>query len=297
MGKDEADSNHQYLFSRKDNLQSRSSSLSKEDSKKVPSGQSRLKTSSQPVLGPGGEQKKALERPWTWLEPQHLDHTNLKQTGELCQRLADEICGIVRSGSTTIAGKNWDWAGCEGNGATYHKLEELLKTHGEADKEQAGLLQCLREEVELEKSYFLCHLLEVHGHPSLAVEEKTDKVTKRTVTWRSKKSRGKDIPESFKERKQFVTHYYPDCHICPPMKKSKQELESSSEKEDSGKSPPRSSLVAGKTNKGDLYQTSSDVSWELQNSGPSLECSRCSEGNMEDMVSSGIVCFFERLVT
>lgn len=291
MGKDEANSNHQYLFSKKAILQSRSPSLLKKESRKVSPCHSRLETLSQPVVGLGCEKEKALELPWTWLEHQDLDRANLEQAGELCQRLADEIAGIVRPGRTTKAGKKWAGIdlGCKGNGATYRKLEELLKTlHGEADKEQAGLLQRLFEEVELEKSYFLCHLLEVHGHSSLAVEQKKDKFTKGPAKWRSKNSRNKDILESFKERKQFVTHYYPDSEKHPPMKKSKQVLESSSEKEDSGKSPLSSSLVEEKTNKGDLYQTLPDVGWELQNSGPSLEKlspSRCSEDNMEVMVS------------
>ncbi|XP_053086263.1 peripheral-type benzodiazepine receptor-associated protein 1 isoform X3 [Pangasianodon hypophthalmus] len=291
MGKDEVDSNHQYLFSKKAILQSRSSSLSKKESKKVSSCHNRLQTPSQPVLGPGHQKEKALELPWTGLEHQHLDHTNLKQAGELRQRLADEIAGTVRPDRTAKAGKKWTGidSGCKGNGATYRKLEELLRAlHGEADKEQAGLLQCLWEEVELEKSYFLCHLLEVHGHPSLAVEEKEDKVTKgpaKALSWRSKISRSKDIPESFKERKHFVSHYYTDSRKCPPMKKSKQGLESSFEKENTGKSPLSSSLVEENTNKGDLYQTLPDVGWELQSSGPSLEKlspSRCSEDNMED---------------
>ncbi|XP_053532817.1 RIMS-binding protein 2 isoform X2 [Ictalurus punctatus] len=69
------------------------------------------------------------------------------------------------------------------------------------------------------------------------------------------------------------------------MKKSKQGLESSSEKEDSGKSPLGSSPVEEKSNKGDFSETLPDVGWELQSSDPSLEKlspSRCSEDNMED---------------
>lgn len=301
MGKDEAASNHQYLFFKKDSLRSKGSSLSKKESKKVSPCQSRLQTPSQPVLGPGHEKKKALKLPWTWLEQQDLDHAALKQAGELRQRLADEIAGIVRPSATTKAGKKWSGSdsGCKGNGATYHKLEELLKTlQGEADKEHAGLLQRLREEVALEKSYFLCHLLEVHGHPSLAVEKKKDKVAKGTAKWRSKNFRGKDIPESFKDRKQFFTRYYPDSQKHPPMKKIKQEPESSSEKEDSAKSRLTSSLVEEKTSEGDLYQTLPDAGWELQSSGPSLEKfspSRCSEESMEDRVSSGILpAFFSK---
>lgn len=288
MGKDEADSNHQYLFSKKDTLQERSSSLSQKGTRKVSTCKKRLETPAQSALGSGCEKEKVL--PWTWLEHQDLDYTNLKQAGELCQRLADEICGIVEPDTTTKAGKKWARinSGCKGNGATYRKLEELLKTlHVDADKQHAGLLQHLWEEVELEKSYFLCHLLEVHGHTSLAVEEKKGKVTKGPAKCRSKDSKGKDILESFKQRKQFFTHNYPQSPKHPLMKKNKQE--------DSGKSPLRSSLLEEKTNKGDHYQTLPDDGWELQSSDPFLEKfspSTYSQENMEDMVSSDILPAF-----
>lgn len=298
MSNDDTNSNHQCLFSKKAFLQSRSPSPLKKESKKVLPCHSRLETPSQPVLGFGREKEKAVELPWTWLEHQDVDHANLEQVGELCQRLADEIAGIIRPGRTAKAGKKWAGIdfGCKGSGAAYRKLEELLKTlHGEADKEQARLLQRLVEEVELEKSYFLCHLLEVHGLPSLTVQQKKDRVTNVPAKCRSKNSRSKDILESFKERMQFVSHYYPDSEKHPPMKKSKQGLESSSEKDDSGKSPLSSSLVDEKTNNGDLYQTLPDVGWELQSSGPSVEkpsSSRCSEDNMEVTVSSRILSAF-----
>ncbi|KAK3509317.1 hypothetical protein QTP70_028544 [Hemibagrus guttatus] len=293
MDKDDADNNHQYLFSKKAILQSRSPLFSKKEAKSVSPCHSRLETSSQPGLGAGSKKEKVLELPWTWVENQHIEYADLKQAGELRQRLADEITGIVTPDRTTKAGKNWSGidSGCKGNGAAYRKLEELLKTlHGEADKEQASLLQCLWEEVELEKSYFLCHLLDVHGHPSLTVEEKKDKVTKEPTKWRSENSRSEDLSEPFKEGKQLFTNYYPDSQKRPPMKKFKQGLESLSEKEDSGKSHLSSSLVEEKTNKGDLYQTFPNVGWERQSSRPSLEKSpsRCTEDNMEDTVSAAI---------
>ncbi|KAF5903149.1 peripheral-type benzodiazepine receptor-associated protein 1 isoform X2, partial [Clarias magur] len=263
-------------------LQSRSHPLSEKQSKKISPYYSNSETRST------CERKKALEQPWTRLNHKHLDYATLKQAGELRQRLADEITGIVRPGKTIQAGKRQPGidSGCNGNGATYRKLEELLKTlHGAAGKEQARLLQCLWEEVELEKSYFLCHLLEVHGHPSLVVEEEKDNVTKGPVKWRSVNSRSKDMPESFKDRNQNVTHCYADSQKCPPMRKSKHGEESLSENEDVEKNPLSSSLGDEKTSKGGLYQTLPDVSWELQSFGASLEklsCTRCSEDNMED---------------
>ncbi|XP_060718573.1 peripheral-type benzodiazepine receptor-associated protein 1-like isoform X2 [Tachysurus vachellii] len=296
MDKNEADCTHQCLFSRKENLQSRSHLLLNKKAKKVSPCQCSLETSSQPIPGFGSEKEKVLELPWTYVENQHFDYADLKQACELHQRLADEITGIVTPDRTTKAGKKLSGinSGCKGNGAIYRKLEGLLKTlHGEADKEQAGLLQCLWEEVELEKSYFLCHLLDVHGHPSLMAEKKKDKVTNKPAEWRSENSRSADLSDSFKEGKQLVTNYYPDSQKHPPMKKFKQGLESSSETEDSGKYPPSSSLVEEKTNKGDLYRTFPDVGWELQSSRPSLEKlspSRCSEDNMKDTDGTDYDC-------
>ncbi|KAF7688636.1 hypothetical protein HF521_013443 [Silurus meridionalis] len=254
MGKNEAESNYHCVFSKKAILQSRR----KTENKKVSPCHSELEAQSQPVLGPGCEKEKALQH-------QCFDHTNLKQAGELCQRLADEITGIVRPSRTTDAGENLAEidSSCKGNGAAYCKLEELLNTlHGVTNKEKDGLLQCLWEEVELEKSYFLCHLLKVHGHPSLVVEESEDKVIKETAKWRSE-----------------------DSQKRPLMKRNRQKLESSSEKQDSGISPLRSSLVEEPNNKRDLYQSFPDVGRELHSSCPPLEKlspSRCSEDNMED---------------
>ncbi|XP_053340899.1 peripheral-type benzodiazepine receptor-associated protein 1 isoform X6 [Clarias gariepinus] len=282
MDRNEADSNHQYLFFKKGILQSRSHPLSEKKSKNVSPYYNRPENRSR------CEREKALELHWTWLNHQHLEYATLRQAGELRQKLADEITGIIRPGKTTQAGNKQPGidSGCNGNGATYRKLEELLKTlNGEAGKEQARLLQCLWEEVELEKSYFFCHLLEVHGHPSLVVEKKGDNVTKGPAKWRSVNLRSKDMPESFKDRNQNLTHCYADSQKCPPIRKSKHGVESLSENENVEKSPLRSSLGHGKTSKGDVYQTLPDVDWELQSFGASLEklsSTRCSEDNMDD---------------
>ncbi|XDV21602.1 hypothetical protein PO909_026678 [Leuciscus waleckii] len=54
-----------------------------------------------------------------------------------------------------------------GNGEVYLRLEELLKTLlAQADGKHVHLLQHLQQEVDLEKSVFLCHLLEAHSRPS-----------------------------------------------------------------------------------------------------------------------------------
>lgn len=105
---------------------------------------------------------------WRSREGKRAENSNLRQTQEVRRQLADEIAGI---GKTGVQGLK---PGCKGNGAAYRKLEELLKTLlAQADGQQVTLLQRLQQEVDLEKSYFLCHLLEAHSRPSQ--EEKEDR--------------------------------------------------------------------------------------------------------------------------
>ncbi|TTG47519.1 Peripheral-type benzodiazepine receptor-associated protein 1 [Bagarius yarrelli] len=279
MGMDGTDSNHQYFFSKKGTLQS-STSVSKTEAKKV-SPCHKLEIPSETVLHPGCKRTKALELPGSWLEHQHLDQTDIEQACELRLSLADEIAGTVTPNRTTKAEKKRSGisAWCKGNGATYRKLEGLLKRlHGEADKEQAELLQRLWEEVELEKSYFLCHLLNVHGHSLLTEAEKKGKVRKGPAMLRTKETRSNDLQESSKERRQLITYNIPDSKQPSPIKKIKE----GSEKEDFNKSLFSSSLLVDKT-ECDLYRTLPDVdhNWD---SSSSLEKSlfKCTEHNMED---------------
>uniref|UniRef100_A0A3B4BU36 RIMS-binding protein 2 n=1 Tax=Pygocentrus nattereri TaxID=42514 RepID=A0A3B4BU36_PYGNA len=233
------------------------------------------------------------------------DCASLRQAGELRCRLADEIVGIVKPMNCGKAGKNWERnnLGCKGNGAIYRKLEELLKTlHGEAEGEQAVLLQHLQQEVELEKSYFLCHLLEVHGHP--AEKEGEAKGHKghlvRLSRTRSKscvqfQSSCQNRPESPSKRNPSIARSRSlsqqiQCASPLPMKTNKQGLLSSSERKHSEQTYCTSSPVEEKASKGELSgiipnPSSPDVGWDLQSSSPSLEKSspsRCSEDNMEE---------------
>lgn len=90
-----------------------------------------------------------------------------KQAQELQRQLANET-GIC---SSKVSAREF---GCKGNEATYRKLEELLKTlFAQADGRQVAMLQRLQQEVDLEKSYFLCHLLEAHVRP--VREDKNDR--------------------------------------------------------------------------------------------------------------------------
>lgn len=83
-----------------------------------------------------------------------------KRTRELQRQLANEFTGTCGSG---VSAREF---GCKGNGPAYRKLEESLKTlFTQVDGQQIALLQRLQQEVEIEKSYFLCHLLEAHIRP------------------------------------------------------------------------------------------------------------------------------------
>ncbi|XP_072518510.1 peripheral-type benzodiazepine receptor-associated protein 1 isoform X2 [Salminus brasiliensis] len=228
-------------------------------------------------------------------EQQSLDCVTLKRAGELRRMLADDISGIVRPRRPGKAGKIEPW--CEGNGVIYRKLEELLKVlHGEAEGEQAGLLQCLRHEVELEKSFFLCHLLEVHGHPAQdKVQQDGQKVHSAKVSrLRSKscvqlQSSSRDRPESPIERKPPVAR--PRSLSQQALRASPLPMRTTKQGKESGQTTRCSSPVEEKTSKGELSgpvpdQSSPDVGWDLGSSSPSLEKSspsRCSEDNMEDL--------------
>ncbi|KAG5284137.1 hypothetical protein AALO_G00023350, partial [Alosa alosa] len=97
----------------------------------------------------------------------------LRQARELQRLLAEELGRVDSSGKADtpsvkvlLGGRR---SGGGGGGAVYRKLEELLaRLHGQASGEQAALMQGLRQELELEKSRFICHLLEKHGRPQQA---------------------------------------------------------------------------------------------------------------------------------
>ncbi|KAJ8412380.1 hypothetical protein AAFF_G00127160 [Aldrovandia affinis] len=86
-----------------------------------------------------------------------------RQARELQRQLAQDLIG--KSGSCKPAGRKAPGEpGCLGNVVTYRRLEQLLqKLRREADGEQAVLVRRLGEELDLEKGYFLRHLLEAHG--------------------------------------------------------------------------------------------------------------------------------------
>lgn len=90
--------------------------------------------------------------------------STLRPPRDVHRQLADELAGVCRSAALR--------PGCKGNGAAYRRLEELLKTLLEqADGQQVAFLHRLQQEVDLEKSYFLCHLLEAHSRPALQGKE------------------------------------------------------------------------------------------------------------------------------
>lgn len=239
---------------------------------------------------------------------QCLDCATFRQAGNLQRRLADEISGIGTPMSHAKAGK--DRPGCKGNGAIYRKLEELLKTlHGVAEGDQSVLLQRLLQEVELERSYFLCHLLEAHGHAAKeGVEVKEAEGQKRSLVKLSRPKSKSCVHLQSGLRDRLGSSNKRKTHACRsrslsqqpqhvsflPVKPSKQDLP------EKGKNI-KEELLGTISN-----QSSPDVSWDLRSSSPSLEKSspsRCSEDIMDDMVSElsvgvlWICLLFGKLVT
>lgn len=106
-------------------------------------------------------------RRWRDCERERSSAT-LRQARELQRLLAEEL-NRVDSGTGSGKGSTPTVKALlcgGGSGGIYRKLEELLaRLHGQASGEQAALLQGLHQELELEKSRFICHLLEKHGRP------------------------------------------------------------------------------------------------------------------------------------
>uniref|UniRef100_A0A8C1CQH2 RIMS-binding protein 2 n=1 Tax=Cyprinus carpio carpio TaxID=630221 RepID=A0A8C1CQH2_CYPCA len=197
---------------------------------------------------------------WRSQELKHSENLTLRQTQEVDHQLADEIAG----GSAFQGLK----LGCKGNEAAYRKLEELLNTLlSQSDGQQVAVLQLLQEEVELEKSYFLCHLLEAHSGTSRVVKRSRPR-SKSCVHFLLQ---GQNLPESCKEGKLAL---FRSCslsqtsrsELSQPMKKKK--------KQNCETSP----LSSSPTEEEDLPEPcSSDEG--LEKCSPS----RCSEDNMDDL--------------
>ncbi|KAI7812335.1 putative peripheral-type benzodiazepine receptor-associated protein 1 [Triplophysa rosa] len=208
-----------------------------------------------------------------------------KQTQELQRQLAKENTGTC---SSKVSAREF---GCKGNGATYRKLEELLKTlFAQADGRQVEMLQRLQQEVDLEKSYFLCHLLEAHVCP---VREDNDVQTGCVINRTRPRSKScmhllSGVPESSGKGKLGL--FRSRSLSQTPPSASPQLMKKDSE------TPPLSSSATEEEScqadvSGDKPQPcSSDEEKDLQT--PSLleklrsSPSRCSEDNMDMRKSS-----------
>ncbi|KAL0194222.1 hypothetical protein M9458_012518, partial [Cirrhinus mrigala] len=199
---------------------------------------------------------------WRSQELKRTENLTLRQTQEVHRQLADEITG--RSAFKDLK------LGCKGNGVAYRKLEELVKTLlAQADGRQVTVLQRLQQEVELEKSYFLCHLLEAHSRTSHIVKRSRP----RSKSCVHLLPQSQNHPESSKEEKltlfrsRSLSHTPRSESPQPMKKKTKQDCET----------PP---LSSSPTEEGDLLEDlpcSSDEG--LEKCSPS----RCSEDNMDDL--------------
>ncbi|XP_026096186.1 peripheral-type benzodiazepine receptor-associated protein 1-like [Carassius auratus] len=201
---------------------------------------------------------------WRSQELKRSENLTLRQTQEVHRQLVDEI-----TGGSTFQGLK---PGCKGNGAAYRKLEELLKTLlAQSDGRQVAVLQRLQQEVELEKSYFLCHLLEAHSGTSCVVKRSRP----RSKSCVHLLAQGLNHPESSKEGKLALFRsrslsQTSRSNSPQPMKKKK--------KRDCETAP----LSSSPTEDGDLLEDlpepcSSDEA--LEKCSPS----RCSEDNMDDL--------------
>ncbi|XP_059404867.1 peripheral-type benzodiazepine receptor-associated protein 1-like isoform X4 [Carassius carassius] len=197
---------------------------------------------------------------WRSQELKRSENLTLRQTQEVHHQLADEIA--ARSAFQGLK------LGCKGNGAAYRKLEELLKTlRAQADGRQVAVLQRLQQEVELEKSHFLCHLLEAHSWTSHAVKPSRP----RSKSCVHLLLQGQSDPESCKVgklalfRSRSLTQTSPNDSPQPMKKKKKQNCETCP-------------LSSSPTEEEDLPEPcSSDEG--LEKCSPS----RCSEDNMDDL--------------
>ncbi|XP_035382693.1 LOW QUALITY PROTEIN: peripheral-type benzodiazepine receptor-associated protein 1 [Electrophorus electricus] len=239
------------------------------------------------------ERQRASERCRPALARELLDGTTLWRPGELHSALADEITGV---GADVGAWQAQSEPGCLGNGRAYRKLEELLEAlHGEARGEQAALLRCLRQEVELERSYFVCHLLEAHGHSTRGEEEEKRGTDGEGRTHRPRSKSCANLLSTVPPRSgqllltRSCSLSQKPQHTClPPTKWSRQTSCSSSEMKDTHRcSLPVEERTTNVGSSGPVPErTSPDAGWDPPRSSPSLEKSspsRCSEDTMDDM--------------
>ncbi|XP_051523090.1 peripheral-type benzodiazepine receptor-associated protein 1-like [Myxocyprinus asiaticus] len=247
----------------------------------------------------GRERKAEVQRllRWQGQERQQAERSVLKRTQELHCHLTEEITGIRKSGIRDKQGSRRVSAsepGCKGSGAAYRKLEELLKSLlAQADGEQVTLLQHLQQEVDLEKSYFLCHLLQAHSFHSQVehkgcIVNRTRPRSKSCVQLLSGDiSQGQDHPESSRTGKLALFHSCSPQSVAPPPMKKKKE-------KDFETPPLSSSPVEEEASEGvlsgDFSQPCSPEKWDPQRSSWSettspekCSTSRCPEDKMEDL--------------
>ncbi|XP_067262705.1 RIMS-binding protein 2 isoform X3 [Chanodichthys erythropterus] len=209
---------------------------------------------------------------WRSREGKRAENSNLRQTQEVKRQLADEIAGIAKTGVQGLK------PGCKGNGAVYRKLEELLKTLlAQADGQQVALLQRLQQEVDLEKSYFLCHLLEAHSRPSQ--EGKEDRKGKGCVV-KPSRPRSKSCVHLLSGVKEENLALFRSCSLSRsesshPMKKKK--------KQESETPPLSSSPTEEEASKGDPLEQDLPEPGSSDEGSEKCSTSRCSEDNMDDL--------------
>ncbi|KAJ7997366.1 hypothetical protein DPEC_G00228230 [Dallia pectoralis] len=113
----------------------------------------------------------ALEKEWaTEVRLEKEREAAIRQARELLRRLSEVANNTIGKCGRCSRRETLDREpGCAGNGASYRKLERLLeRLHEQLEDgggEQAVVLQRLRQELDLEKGFYLCHQLEAHRQP------------------------------------------------------------------------------------------------------------------------------------
>ncbi|KAI1902882.1 hypothetical protein AGOR_G00020880 [Albula goreensis] len=224
-----------------------------------------------------------------------------RQARELQRQLARELIGKSSEGSSSSSCRNRRGSkvepGCLSNLKTYRLLEQLLQTlRWEADGEQAALVGRLAEELELEKSLFLRHVVEAHGQAKLeergggrqrsmscthllarpAMKADPDSTTNASGGHRV--SRSRSLPQKSRSvspatRKRSRRELVPPIHCSSPVKEAS--FSSASSESRSTQTSPTEGWPSA-------LQNSVTESAVLNESTPSTKCSL---SDVESMVS------------
>ncbi|XP_034149427.1 peripheral-type benzodiazepine receptor-associated protein 1 isoform X3 [Esox lucius] len=216
------------------------------------------------------------------------------------RRLSKEASYAVgKCGGGSRRGTSDTEPGCVGSEASYRKLEQLLGRLQEqledGGGEEAVVLERLRQELDLEKGLYLCHMLEAHGRPGTGKERNQSSSrdprprsnscvhrTSRTNSGNSpKEPQGGGPPALGRSLSLSLSSKSPSSP--PPNKRTRREQGSSASGRDLGAAARCPSPLAGDTCRdGSSSQTTSTPSEGLDHQAQSL-----GSEDMEDSTANG----------